>query len=155
MTNNIFYSQGYDGSREQFEHIGGKEASELSFSKDIDGIASLIRADIPGVFTLGTCVMDYKGRRVIAQTMIPGILKKAIGSTDEHNELVNYGSVDGGRTIFCKDGFKEVVDKISGFLHLEPHKLLDAKGETHVLATSVDTKVKLNLKINLSFLKKI
>lgn len=50
--------------------------------------------DIEGLHTIGTVVVDYRGVRVIAQTIIPGILEK------NQEESIVYGSNDNGKTVF-------------------------------------------------------
>lgn len=50
--------------------------------------------DIEGLYTLGTAVVDYRGVRVIAQTIVPGILEK------NQEQSVVYGSNDYGQTVF-------------------------------------------------------
>lgn len=51
--------------------------------------------DIEGLHTLGTAVVDYRGIRVIAQSIVPGILEK-----NQEQESVVYGSNDYGKTVF-------------------------------------------------------
>lgn len=43
-----------------------------------------------GLYTLGTVVIDYRGFRITAQSIIPGILER------EQDQSVVYGSVDFG-----------------------------------------------------------
>lgn len=50
--------------------------------------------DTEGLHTLGTAVVDYRGIRVIAQTIVPGLLEK------NQEESVVYGSNDYGKTVF-------------------------------------------------------
>jgi hypothetical protein len=39
---------------------------------DLKGVTAYNRVDIEGLYTLGTVVVDYRGYRVIAQSIIPG-----------------------------------------------------------------------------------
>lgn len=50
--------------------------------------------DVEGLYTLGTAVVDYRGIRVIAQTIVPGILEK------QQEQTVVYGSNDNGKSVF-------------------------------------------------------
>lgn len=50
--------------------------------------------DREGLHTLGTAVVDYRGIRIIAQTIVPGILEK------NQEQSVVYGSNDYGKTVF-------------------------------------------------------
>lgn len=58
------------------------------------GSKAYAAADIEGLHTLGTAVVDYRGIRVIAQTIVPGILEKT------QEQSVVYGSNDNGKTVF-------------------------------------------------------
>lgn len=49
--------------------------------------------DQEGLHTLGSVVVDYRGVRVVAQTIVPGILEK------QQEESVIYGSNDYGKTV--------------------------------------------------------
>ncbi|KAJ3083536.1 Intracellular distribution of mitochondria [Quaeritorhiza haematococci] len=169
LHNNIFFSQGHDG-REQFEKLGGTEAAHVAFSKDIEGVRMLNNLDIDGYFTLGTAVIDYKGQRVVAQTIVPGILKKTLPlpvaplelensgeeksqqeQEEQHMESttvtddagqppVQYGSVDGGKTIYKDEQFHELAARIGKALHFAEHEVVDEKGDAYSLYTSVDSK---------------
>ena len=114
IHNNIFYSQGYDGL-DRFDKYGGESAAHVAVSKDIDAIQDLNKLDIDCVRTLGTVLIDNKGQRIIAQTIIPGILKK----TAEHESAILYGSVDGGDEIVTSEKSQEVVQKVSNALYIE------------------------------------
>ena len=39
---------------------------------DLNGVASFEKLDVKGLCTLGTVVVDYRGVRVVCQTIIPG-----------------------------------------------------------------------------------
>ncbi len=138
LHNHIFFSQGYD-QREQFEQLGGPNATHVSLSKDIDGLRALNRHDLEGVFTLGTCMLDYKGKRTVAQTIVPGILKKT-SAQEEGESLVQYGSIDGGKTISTNPEFETIASKIAESMHLEAHTMRDENGVEHVLHGSIESK---------------
>lgn len=59
--------------------------------------------DLPGLYTLGTVVIDYRGYRVTAQSIIPGILER------EQEQSVVYGSVDFGKTVTTNPKYIELV----------------------------------------------
>ena len=77
------------------------------------GVKLLNAFDYPGLFTLGTVVVDYRGYRITAQSIIPGILDK------EQDKSVVYGSIDFGKTILTHPTYLEMVT----FLFLNPRKL--------------------------------
>ena len=39
---------------------------------DLQGVKAYFNADIDGMYTLGTVVVDYRGYRITAQSIIPG-----------------------------------------------------------------------------------
>ena len=39
---------------------------------DLQGVKAYFNADIEGMYTLGTVVVDYRGYRITAQSIIPG-----------------------------------------------------------------------------------
>ena len=55
------------------------------------------------LYTLGTVMVDYRGYRVVCQTIIPGLLQK------EHEAAVVYGSIDAGKNISSEPRFCELV----------------------------------------------
>ena len=59
--------------------------------------------DIDGLHTLGTVVIDYKGYRVTAQSIIPGILDK------DQEQSVVHGSTDFGKTCATNPKYNELV----------------------------------------------
>ncbi|KAJ3334288.1 hypothetical protein HDU91_002766, partial [Kappamyces sp. JEL0680] len=135
IHNNIFFSQGYD-NKETFDQYGGPEAAHVAVSKDINGIKAVQELDIEGIHTLGTVLIDYKGQRILAQSIVPGILKKNPGQ----ESTIQYGSVDGGADIKSNEAFKEPASQVAKLLHLAEHELLDGQGSKHSLFTSVETK---------------
>ncbi|KAJ3269314.1 Intracellular distribution of mitochondria [Terramyces sp. JEL0728] len=135
LHNNIFLSEGYD-NKDQFDLYGGLDAAHVAMSKDIDGIKSVSHRDMEGIHTLGTALIDYKGRRILAQTIVPGILKK----NDNQESPVKYGSVDSGKEIQVSEHVVPEAEKLAKALHLAPHALVDGEGKEHTLYTSLETK---------------
>jgi tetratricopeptide (TPR) repeat protein len=68
-------------------------ASVVPSNHDLHGVRALNRVDITGLHTLLTVVVDVAGRRVVAQSIIPGILQ------GEHASTLVYGSTDNGATV--------------------------------------------------------
>lgn len=71
LYNNIFFSKGSDG-RGTFEALGGNEAAHVATGKDLEGVKTLNGTDVEGLYTLGSVIVDYKGVRVVAQSIVPG-----------------------------------------------------------------------------------
>ncbi|KAJ3020936.1 Intracellular distribution of mitochondria [Thoreauomyces humboldtii] len=135
LHNNIFFSIGYD-NREAFEHLGGEAAAHVAVSKDVDGVRTLSNLSIPDLYTLGTVIIDYMGQRVIAQTVIPGILRPR----EEGETLVRYGSVDLGKEISSDPKFHVLAGEVAKALHLAEHTVVAGNGDQHKLFTSIETK---------------
>ena len=134
IHNNIFFSEGYD-SKDQFECYGGQEAAHVAVSKDLDGISLVESKDFDDIHTLATLLIDYKGNRIIAQSIIPGILKQ-----NSESSSILYGSVDGGKEIQSSIKVEQYAEKLAKSLFLKKHSVLDAENKSHTLMTSMDTK---------------
>ena len=90
--------------------------------------------DQEGLYTLGTVVIDYRGYRVTAQSIIPGILER------EQEQSVVYGSIDFGKTVVTHPKYLELLGKAGQQLKVLHHKVLNEKGEEVELCSSVECK---------------
>ncbi|KAI8076797.1 clustered mitochondria-domain-containing protein [Halteromyces radiatus] len=134
VYNNIFFSKGNDG-RGTFETLGADEAAHVATGKDLEGVKILNSIDMDGLYTLGSVIVDYKGIRVVAQSIVPGIFRR-----QDENSIV-YGSVDNGTTITADKTFHEAIEQnVAKPLHLSQHSLVDGQGESTNLYTSLETK---------------
>ncbi|KAF9433689.1 Intracellular distribution of mitochondria [Entomortierella beljakovae] len=133
VYNNIFFSKGFDG-RNTFEKLGGDDAAHVATSKDLEGVRTLNGVDVEGLYTLGTVVVDYKGVRVVAQSIVPGIFRQ-----QEESSIV-YGSVDNGPQVKSDEKFHEILGKAAKALHLAEHTVDNGEGKPINLWTSFDTK---------------
>ncbi|KAG5456608.1 MAG: clustered mitochondria-domain-containing protein, partial [Olpidium bornovanus] len=121
INGGIFFSRGFDG-HEAFQKIGGDAASHVATGKDIEGVRILNNLDIDGLYTLGSAVVDYKGERLVAQTIVPGILRGA-----NVKEKVVYGSFDAETKLAADPTFHEIFGRVAEQLHLAEHEV-DAGG---------------------------
>ena len=71
IYNNNNNSLGFD-VREHYADYGGNNAAFYAPSADLNGVRAYGMLDLEGLNVLGTAVVDYKGYRVTAQTIIPG-----------------------------------------------------------------------------------
>ncbi|KAJ2802575.1 Intracellular distribution of mitochondria, partial [Coemansia guatemalensis] len=133
LRDNIFYSKGFDG-RETFTGLGGDAAAHVATGKDIAGVRLLSQLDTEGLHTLGSVVVDYRGVRVVAQSVVPGIFRR-----QETTQIV-YGSIDSGVTIGDDAEFHKVMEPVAKQLHIGEHTVVDEAGEEHRLYTSIDVK---------------
>ncbi|KAG0166155.1 Intracellular distribution of mitochondria [Apophysomyces sp. BC1034] len=134
VYNNIFFSKGNDG-RGTFEALGADEAAHVATGKDLEGVKILNTIDADGLYTLGSVIVDYKGVRVLAQSVVPGIFRR-----QDENSIV-YGSVDNGAQISADEKFHEAIGRdVAKSLHLAEHALVDGKDGQVQLYTSMETK---------------
>lgn len=133
IWNNIFFSYAFD-SRDHFEAVGGDEAAYAAAGGDLRGVMAYNRLDTQGLFTLSTVIVDYRGYRVIGQSIIPGILQR------EQEQSVIYGSVDSGKNVSSHGKFLELLHNAGKSIRIRPHKVLNSDGEEVELCSSVECK---------------
>uniref|UniRef100_A0A3B4ZTG7 Clustered mitochondria protein homolog n=1 Tax=Stegastes partitus TaxID=144197 RepID=A0A3B4ZTG7_9TELE len=132
VWNNLFFSLGFDIS-EHYRPLGGNTAAHAAAICDLRGAQAYASVDIEGLHTLGTAVVDYRGIRVIAQTIVPGILEK------NHEQSIVYGSNDNGKTVFSHPRFLELLDKTSKPLRVQRHQVLDHNNAPLDLCSGMET----------------
>ncbi|XP_041850413.1 clustered mitochondria protein homolog isoform X3 [Melanotaenia boesemani] len=133
IWNNIFFSLGFD-VRDHYRELGGDAAAHAAPTNDLNGVRAYGAVDVEGLYTLGTVVVDYRGYRVTAQSIIPGILER------EQEQSVIYGSIDFGKTVVSHSKYLELLDKTSRPLKVQRHNVLNEKEETVELCSSVECK---------------
>ena len=135
VYNNIFYSFGSDGVG-TFTTEGGDEAARVAVGKDVLGIKAVNQLDIPDLFTPGTVVVDYLGKRIVGQSIVPGIFKQR--EPGEHQ--IDYGGVEGKEVVATHPDFRPVFEKLSKALRVKKHPVWDKDNKRHDLEGSVETK---------------
>nr|XP_033777453.1 clustered mitochondria protein homolog isoform X2 [Geotrypetes seraphini] len=133
IWNNIFFSLGFD-VRDHYKDFGGDSAAYVAPTNDLNGVRTYNAVDVDGLYTLGTVVVDYRGYRVTAQSIIPGILER------EQEQSVIYGSIDFGKTVISHPKYLELLEKTSRPLKIQKHKVLNDKDEEVELCSSVECK---------------
>ncbi|KAK5639875.1 hypothetical protein RI129_010686 [Pyrocoelia pectoralis] len=133
IWNNIFFSFGFD-VRDHYKELGGDAAAFVAPRNDLQGVRVYSAVDLPGLYTLGTVVIDYRGYRVTAQSIIPGILER------EQEQSVVYGSIDFGKTVLTHPKYLELLNKAGQQLKILPHHVLNEKDESIELCSSVECK---------------
>uniref|UniRef100_A0A8C5H269 Clustered mitochondria protein homolog n=1 Tax=Gouania willdenowi TaxID=441366 RepID=A0A8C5H269_GOUWI len=133
IWNNIFFSLGFD-VRDHYRELGGDAAAHAAPTNDLNGVRAYGAVDVEGLYTLGTVVVDYRGYRVTAQSIIPGILER------EQEQSVIYGSIDFGKTVVSHNKYLELLDNTSRPLKVQRHGVLNEKSETVELCSSVECK---------------
>jgi protein TIF31 len=135
VYNNVFFSFGADGVG-TFASEGGDEAARVATSKDIMGVRMVNQLDIEGLFTPGTVVVDYLGKRLVGQSIVPGIFKQR----DPGENQIDYGAVDGKNVVAADERFVPVFEKLSKALKVKKHAVWDKANKRHELEGSVETK---------------
>ena len=136
VYNQIFFSFAV----EEGEHSKDAVTSDLNptyttTNHDLLGLRTLQVIDIDGLHIIATCHVNYKGSRVIAQSIIPGILT----NTDQ-TSLTEYGSVDNGSTIHNNEEFNDLMKKLCQHLSIKECSVVDKDGNVHQIAGSIDIK---------------
>ncbi|GAB7358154.1 hypothetical protein MBLNU230_g0311t1 [Neophaeotheca triangularis] len=135
VYNNVFYSFGADGVG-TFTSDGGDEAARVATGKDVMGVKAVNQLDINGLFTAGTVVVDYLGKRIVGQSIVPGIFKQR--EPGEHQ--IDYGGVEGKDVIATHEGFAQPFSELSKAMRVKKHAVWDKENKKHELEASVETK---------------
>lgn len=135
VYNNIFFSFGADGVG-TFTSEGGDEAARVATGKDVAGVRLVNQLDIDGLHTPGTVVVDYLGKRIVGQSIVPGIFKQR----EPGENQIDYGAVDGRDVVAADERFVETFAKLSKALKVKQHPVWDKSGQRFDLESSVETK---------------
>lgn len=133
IWNNIFFSFGFD-VRDHYKDLGGDHAAHVAASYDLKGVQAYSDLDIEELYALGTVVLDYRGYRVTAQSIIPGILDR------KEDQGVLYGSIDFGKTVSTSAKYLSLLHKACKPLRILRHAVLNEKNEELLLCSSVECK---------------
>ncbi|XP_073038847.1 clustered mitochondria protein-like isoform X2 [Primulina eburnea] len=111
-----------------------EQATYASANNDLRGTKAYQEADVPGLYNLAMAIIDYRGHRVVAQSVLPGILQ------GDKSESLLYGSVDNGKKICWSEDFHSKVLEAAKRLHLKENTVLDGSGKVFKLAAPVECK---------------
>ncbi|KAM0334060.1 hypothetical protein ACHAQA_001080 [Verticillium albo-atrum] len=135
VYNNVFFSFGADGVG-TFTSEGGDEAARVATGKDVAGVRLVNQLDVDGLFTTATVVVDYLGKRIVGQSIVPGIFKPR----EPGENQIDYGAVEGKDVVAADDRFVSVFEKLSRALKVKKHPVWDKEGKRLDLEASVETK---------------
>ncbi|KAI9715319.1 MAG: Intracellular distribution of mitochondria [Chrysothrix sp. TS-e1954] len=135
VYNNVFYSFGVDGVG-TFAAEGGDEAARVATGKDVMGVKTVNQLDIQELATPGTVIVDYLGRRIVAQSIVPGIFKQR----EPGEQQIDYGGVEGRDIVAEHEAFVPHFKTLSSSLRLKRHPVWDKEGKRHDLEASIETK---------------
>lgn len=111
-----------------------EQATYASSNNDLKGTKAYQEADVPGLYNLAMAIVDYRGHRVVAQSVLPGILQG-----DKSDSLL-YGSVDNGKKICWNQDFHSKVLEASKRLRVKEHSVVDGSGNVFQIAAPVECK---------------
>ncbi|KAI3740028.1 hypothetical protein L2E82_30445 [Cichorium intybus] len=111
-----------------------EQATYASSNNDLKGTKAYQEADVPGLYNLAMAIVDYRGHRVVAQSVLPGILQG-----DKSDSLL-YGSVDNGKKICWNQDFHAKVLEASKRLRVKEHSVVDGSGNIFQIAAPVECK---------------
>ncbi|GAP93238.1 putative eukaryotic translation initiation factor 3 135 kDa subunit [Rosellinia necatrix] len=135
VYNNVFFSFGADGVG-TFTSEGGDDAARVATGKDVNGVRIVNQLDIDGLYSPATVVVDYLGKRIVGQTVVPGIFKQR----DPGENSIDYGAVEGKDIVAADERFAAPFEKLSQALRVKKHPVWDKDGKRFDLEASVETK---------------
>jgi protein TIF31 len=103
-------------------------------NNDLKGVIAFNEADVRGIHTLSSAIIDYRGYRVIAQSIIPGILQGDQGSKHV------YGSIDDGKSFAHDEKYHELMTEVSKKLGIKEHNVIDKEGVQHKICCPAECK---------------
>ncbi|KAI8958979.1 clustered mitochondria-domain-containing protein [Daldinia sp. FL1419] len=135
VYNNVFFSFGADGVG-TFTSEGGDDAARVATGKDVNGVRLVNQLDIDGLYSPATVVVDYLGKRIVGQTVVPGIFKQR----EPGENSIEYGAVEGKEIVAADERFAPTFAKLSKALKVKKHAVWDKDGKRFDLEASVETK---------------
>jgi protein TIF31 len=135
VYNNVFFSFGADGVG-TFTSEGGDEAARVATGKDVLGVKLVNQLDIDGLYTPGTVVVDYLGKRIVGQSIVPGIFKQP----EPGENQIHYGAVDGKEVVAADESFAPSFEKLAQSLRVKKHAVWDKDNKRFDLEASVEMK---------------
>lgn len=102
---------------------------------ELRNLSTALAARVPALHLVNGALVEYAGRRVLVQALIPGILHS------EPQKWQVYGSLDEGKTLHAEREFGERIGELCAALNIRRGSTFhDAEGAAHVLDGSPDVK---------------
>ena len=136
VYNYIFFSFALDVP-ESFKDLSTLESnpSWTQANHDMTGLRNLQLLEVEGLNYLATTVVNYRGHRVICQSIIPGILNNS-----ELASLAEYGTVDDQKTIQANEEFHGMMTKVAENMNIQTNKVKDGEDKEVEIAGCVEIK---------------
>jgi protein TIF31 len=95
--------------------------SYTQVNHDLTGLRLLQTvADVDKLHNLATCVVNYKGHRIICQTIVPGIL-----NNNDLSKLAEYGPVEERKNYKISEEFHGLMKQVAESLSIKTVKVVD------------------------------
>jgi protein TIF31 len=97
-----------------FSGFGGDVAAHKNALHELNGVNIVYKAKVAGVFVCGLVVVDYRGRRVLCQSIVPGLL--ACTSSDGVGASMSrhiYGASYDLKSFHCDNEFEKLAHVLS------------------------------------------
>jgi Clustered mitochondria len=117
VYNNIFYSQAVE-SKESFKICDGDDASRKLAGHDLKNQRMIQSLDVEGLCTVLSCIVDFKGARLIGQTIIPGVLQVGV-----HSARLLYGAIERGKRLTVKNEGLKIMNSLFSELFMVERKI--------------------------------
>lgn len=137
VFNQIFFSFAIDCPT-SYPDLTSKDnnPSHTQSNHDLKGLRLLQGMDIPGLHQLATCIVNYKGYRVLCQSIIPGIL-----NNQELSNMAEYGTVDDKKAVAANPEFHKQILQVAQALQIKVNSVIDpTTGKEVEIAGSVEVK---------------
>jgi len=136
VYNYIFFSYAVD-LMDNFADLTSTDnnPSWTQANHDMTGLKSLQFLEIDNLHYLATAIVNYRGQRILAQSIIPGILNNS-----ELASLAEYGTVDEQKTIQSNEEFHEMMKQVCEKMNIQVNKLIDGNGKEVEIAGCVEIK---------------
>eukprot|EP01064_Diplonema_japonicum_P031599 TRINITY_DN570_c0_g1_i2.p1 TRINITY_DN570_c0_g1~~TRINITY_DN570_c0_g1_i2.p1 ORF type:complete len:1111 (+),score=282.63 TRINITY_DN570_c0_g1_i2:55-3333(+) len=137
LINNTFISQAVD-TRQTYTEIGGNRAARVFAKQDMHGLHAIRKLNTK-LSTVSTAIFDYKGKRMVCQTLVPGILMQKADGKVASPQVHGLGEENEGAYLI-DEVVQDELKKLAPALHLESHMMKDAEGEEHVVHANSEIK---------------
>ena len=115
--NNIFFSRAIE-TKESFKLCQGDEANRKAAGQDHKNQKIIQSLNIDGLNAILQCLIDYKGERFVAQTIIPGVLQ-----TGDPNARLMLGALENGKRFCCKTSAFDIMKKLCEHFHMKERNI--------------------------------
>eukprot|EP01038_Epipyxis_sp_PR26KG_P005210 gene5210-7248_t len=112
MHNGIFLSKAVD-TKDSFKLFTGDEAMRKATTRDLNNHKIVRSLGISGLSTVVLTIIDFKGDRIVGQSMIPGIITQS-----ENHARLMYGILEKEKSLIVKNSSLKVMEELGKKLHI-------------------------------------